>query len=180
MDPGTHPMAELIIAATQEDYLEARALLREYGASIAGTVCAEGFEEECNTVDSTYEPPTGRFLLLCIGSNGAGCVGLRTCASGVIEMKRLYVRPAYRGRGLGRRLVEAAGAMAREMGGRILRLHTLPAMVTARHLYRSMGFVSMASTGNNACRGDVPMELRLTRPTLNADENHVAVPVRQG
>ncbi|MXW41055.1 MAG: GNAT family N-acetyltransferase [Synechococcus sp. SB0668_bin_15] len=162
MDPGTHPMAELAIATTQEDYLEAKALLREYGSSIAGTVCAKGFEGECNTVDSTYGPPTGRFLLLRIGSSSAGCIGLQTCASAVIEMKRLYVRPSYRGRGLGRRLVEAAVSMAREVGSPALRLHTLPAMVAARHLYRSMGFVSMASTSQNAYHGDVLMELRLT------------------
>lgn len=155
-------MGELAVAATKEDVLEATTLLREYGASIAGTVCAEGFEEECNTVDSTYGPPTGRFLLLRIGSNSAGCVGLQTCASGVIEMKRLYVRPAYRGRGLGRRLVEAAVSMAREMGGSALCLRTLPAMVVARRLYRSMGFVSTASANNNPCRRDLLMELRLT------------------
>lgn len=152
----------IAIAATKEDVLEATALLRDYGASIAGTVCAEGFEEECNTVDSSYGPPTGRFLLLRIGSNSAGCVGLQTCASGVIEVKRLYVRPAYRGRGVGRRLVEAAVSVAREMGGSTLCLRTLPTMVVARRLYHSMGFVSRASANNNPCRGDVLMELRLT------------------
>lgn len=154
-------MAELVVAATQEDYLEARALLREYGSSIAGTVCAEGFEEECSTVASVYAPPTGRFLLLRIGNNSAGCIGLQACAAGVVEMKRLYVCPAYRGRGLGKQLVEAAIAKAWEMGSSALRLSTLPTMVVARHLYRSMGFVSVGSTSGNACRGDLLMELRL-------------------
>lgn len=154
-------MPELAVAATAEDYLEARRLLREYGASIAGTVCAEGIEEECKTVDSVYGPPTGRFLLLRMGTNCAGCVGLRDCGSGGLELKRLYVRPAYRGRGLGRRLVEAAVSMAQEMGGSTVSLHTLPAMVVARHLYRSMGFASMGLTINNPCRGDLFMELQL-------------------
>ena len=155
-------MSELAVAATQEDYLEARTLLREYGTSIAGTVCAEGFEEECNTVDSTYGLPTGRLLLLRIGPTVAGCVGLQACGSGVMEMKRLYVRPAYRGCGLGRQLVEVAVSMAREMDNPAIRLHTLPAMVVARHLYRSTGFVSMAAASHSACREDVVMELRLT------------------
>ena len=161
MDPGTLPMAELAVAATQEDFREARALLREYGATIMGTVYAEGFEEECNTVDSTFGPPAGRFLLLRIGNHSTGCVGLQTGASGVMEMKRLFVRPAYRRRGLGRRLVKVAVAMAREMGSPSLRLHTLPAMVAARRLYRSMGFVPMASPSDNVCHGNLWMELRL-------------------
>ena len=155
-------MAELVVATTQEDYVEARVLLREYGSSIAGTLCAAGLEEECNTVDSTYRSPAGRFLLLRLGRNSAGCVGLQTCASGLMEMKRLYVRPAYRGRGLGRRLVAAAVSMAQETGGHTLRLHTLAAMVAAGRLYRSIGFVSMTSTSKNACRGDLLMELDLT------------------
>lgn len=151
VDSASWPVT-LTVAATKEDYLAARALLREYGAGIAGTVCAEGFEEECNTVDATYGPPTGRFLLLRIGSHPAGCVGLQACASGVTEMKRLYVRPACRGRGLGRRLGETAVSMAREMGSSAVRLQTLPAMVVARRLYRAMGFVSL---------GDMVMELQL-------------------
>ena len=65
---GVNPVAELTVAAikTKEDILQARRLLRDYGASIAGTVCAEGFEEECNALDSVYGPPTGAFLLLRI------------------------------------------------------------------------------------------------------------------
>ena len=155
-------MPELIVAATAEDYLGARRLLWEYGASIGGTVCAEGIEEEYNAMESTYGPPTGRFLLLRIGTNCVGCVGLRDSGSDGLELKRLYVHPAYRGRGWGRRLVEAAVSMAQEeMGSPAVKLHTLPAMVAARHLYRSMGFVSMDSTLNNPCHGVLPMELQL-------------------
>lgn len=154
-------MPELIIAATAEDYLGARRLLWEYGAGIRGTACAEGIKEEYNAMESTYGPPTGRCLLLRIGPSCVGCVGLRDSGSDGLELKRLYVQPAYRGRGWGRRLVEVAVSMAQEMGSPAVKLHTLPAMVAARHLYRSMGFVSMNSTTNNPCRGDLPMELQL-------------------
>ena len=154
-------MPEPIIATTEEDYLEARKLLREYGASIAGTVCAEGFAEECKTMEFIYGPPQGRFLLLRIGCNSAGCVGLRDCGEGMLEMKRLYVRPVYRKQGLGKKLVEEAVTMARVMGSPAIRLSTLPAMVIARNVYHSMGFVSMAAPINNSCREDLLMELRL-------------------
>lgn len=153
---------ELITAATEYDYVEARRLLREYGVSIAGTVCAEGFAEECKTMEFVYGPPQGRFLLLRIGTNSAGCVALRDCGEGMIELKRLYVHPAYRRQGLGRTLVEASVTMAREASHLAIRLSTLPTMVIARNLYRSMGFVSMASTINNPCREDLLMELQLT------------------
>ena len=162
MDSRNHqPIPEPIVATTTADYLEARSLLREYGAGIAGTVCAEGFAEECRTIELVYGPPQGRFLLLRLGCNSAGCVGLRNCGDGVIEMKRLYVGPVHRKHGLGKRLVEAAVSMARETGSSAIRLHTLPTMVAARHLYRSMGFVSMASITGNPCRGDLLMELQL-------------------
>ncbi len=135
-------MPELIVAATAEDYLGARRLLWEYGASIGWTVCAEGIEEEYNAMESTYGPPTGRFLLLRIGTSCVGCVGLRDSGSDGLELKCLYVHPAYRGRGWGRRLVEAAISMAQEMVSPAVKLHTLPATVAARHLYLSMVFVS--------------------------------------
>ena len=112
-------------------------------------------------MELVYGPPQGRFLLLRLGCNSAGCVGLRKCGDGVIEMKRLYVHPVHRKHGLGKRLVEAAVSMARETGSSAIRLHTLPTMVVARHLYRSMGFVSMASITGNPCRGDLLMELQL-------------------
>ncbi|HBP53246.1 MAG TPA: GNAT family N-acetyltransferase, partial [Synechococcus sp. UBA8638] len=87
-----------------------------------------GEAKECKALEFIYGPPQGRFLLSRVGCNGAGCIGLRNCGDGTIEMKRLYVRPAYRKHGLGKRLVEAAVSMAQEMGGSAVRLHTLPAM----------------------------------------------------
>ena len=154
-------MPEFIIAETQEDYREARDLLREYEAESEVDLCFQGFEEEVETLERAYGPPGGRFLLLRAGDDTAGCVALQDLGGGICEMKRLFLRPEFRGRGLGRKCAEEVVQIAREMGYTALRLHTLPTMRAAIALYRSMGFAEIAPYDETPVEGVLFMELGL-------------------
>ena len=150
-------MPEFITAATEEDYREARVLLREYEAEIEVDLCFQGFEEELKTLERVYGSPGGRFLLLRQGERTAGCVALRELGGGICEMKRLFLRPGFRGKGLGRKCAEQIVQTAREM----VRLDTLPSMHAAIALYRSMGFTEIIGYTENPVEGALFMELRL-------------------
>jgi putative acetyltransferase len=120
------------------------ALLREYEAGIGVSLCFQNFEAEVANLPGDYAPPKGQMLLARDPADGtlAGCVALRPvpAAPDLCEMKRLYVRPAARGGGLGRHLASAAMAEARRLGYRRICLDTLPTMEDARALYLSLGF----------------------------------------
>ena len=154
-------MPEFIIAETQEDYREARVLLREYESASEVDLCFQGFEEEVEALERAYGPPGGRFLILRSGEQIAGCVALEDSGDKTCEMKRLYVRPEFRGKGLGRKCAEEVVQIAREMGYAALRLHTLPAMRAAVALYRSMGFREIDPYAENPVEGALFMELGL-------------------
>ena len=137
-----------------------RALFEEYAASLGVDLGFQDFERELAELPGEYVPPGGR-LLLALDSEPAGCVGLRPFAPGVCEMKRLYVRPASRGTGLGRRLAEGVVAAGRDAGYERMRLDTLPAMAAARALYRSLGFVEIDAYRPNPVHGTTYFELAL-------------------
>lgn len=154
-------MPEFITATTEEHYVEARALLREYEVEIEVDLCFQGFEEELVTLDRVYGAPGGRFFLVRQAGRTAGCVAVRDLGGGVCEMKRLFVRPGFRGQGLGRECAEQIVETARVMGYRAMRLDTLPAMHSAIALYRSMGFTEIGPYTENPCEGALFMELGL-------------------
>lgn len=154
-------MADFITAVTEEDYREARALLREYEAEIEVDLCFQGFQEELETLERVYGPPGGILFLLRQEERTAGCVALKDLGGGVCEMKRLFLRPGFRGEGLGRRCAERIVQAAREMGYGTMRLDTLPAMRAAIALYRSMGFTEIPRYTENPLEGALFMELRL-------------------
>lgn len=140
---------------------DVRMLLEEYAASLGVDLEFQGFRAELAGLPGAYAPPGGRLLLARVDGRVAGCVAFRRLDPGNCEMKRLYVRAAHRGTGLGRRLVEAAVREAIREGYRAMRLDTLETMATARGLYRTLGFRPIAPYRDNPVPGAEFLELDL-------------------
>jgi putative acetyltransferase len=117
-----------------------RALFEEYAAGLGVDLCFQNFAAELAGLPGAYAPPAGRLIVADVDGELVGCVALRPQATGVCELKRLYVKPAYRGRGLGRRLLEALLAEAVTAGYREAVFDTLESMTEALALYRTFGF----------------------------------------
>jgi ribosomal protein S18 acetylase RimI-like enzyme len=150
-----------IVAGHGEEHVPVvRALFEEYAAALGVDLAFQDFDRELAELPGDYAPPGGR-LLIALEPEPAGCVALRLYEPGVCEMKRLYVRPAYRGTGLGRRLAEAIVEAGREAGYERMRLDTMPAMEAARALYRSLRFVEIEAYRFNPVHGTTYFELRL-------------------
>ena len=138
-----------------------RTLFREYADGVGVDLGFQGFERELAELPGEYVPPPGRLLLAFADDEAAGCVALRPFEPGVCELKRLYVRAAYRGTGLGRRLAEAVVDAGRAAGYDRMRLDTLPTMTAARELYRSLGFTEIEAYRPNPVHGTTYFELAL-------------------
>jgi putative acetyltransferase len=143
------------------DIAEARQLFVEYASSLATDLCFQDFEQELASLPGAYAPPGGRLLLGRASGEVAGCVAMRPLGEDVCEMKRLYVRPAYRSLGAGRQLAESIIQTARDIGYRRMRLDTLPEMAAAQRLYRELGFRSIAPYRYNPIEGTEFLELTL-------------------
>jgi len=142
-----------------------RDLFREYADRLGIDLCFQRFEEELAGLPGAYAPPDGRLLVVDAGSELAGCVACRRHATGVCEMKRLYVRPAFRGLGLGRRLIDRLASEAKCMGYEAMVLDTLPVMAEAIGLYRSAGFVEIEPYTFNPVPGALYFCKPLTNPS---------------
>lgn len=145
--------ARVFAAATAADRDRARALLAEYAASLDFDLDFQGFAAELAAFPGDYAPPRGRVLLAEAGGEAVGCVCLRPLDEDVCEMKRLYVRPARRGAGVGRRLAAALVDEARRLGYARMRLDTVAAMTAANALYRSLGFREIPPYRHNPLPG---------------------------
>jgi len=153
---------ELKKAESDEEINQARQLFEEYAAWLGINLCFQNFDKELAGLPGDYAPPTGRLLLATENKQTAGCVAVRKIGDGICEMKRLYVRPNFRGIGLGRtlaaKIIEAAG----EIGYSRMRLDTLPGkMDKAIAMYRSFGFRNIDPYYDNPVEDAAFMELEL-------------------
>jgi GNAT superfamily N-acetyltransferase len=149
-------------ANTEEHTAQARTLFEEYAAGLGISLCFQNFDQELKNLPGTYAPPDGRLLLATEDDELAGCIALRKLSTGVCEMKRLFVRPAFRSHGLGRVLVETLIDEARKLGYTHMRLDTLPGLMDkAIALYRLFGFIEIGPYCENPVEGAKFMELEL-------------------
>ncbi|MGH9395253.1 MAG: GNAT family N-acetyltransferase [Terriglobia bacterium] len=149
----------IIQAHSEAEIGDARALFQEYAASLHFDLCFQGFAEELAGLPGAYAPPQGRLLLAKASSRTAGCVALRRIDGETGELKRLYVRPGFRGQGVGRALAAKAIEEARAAAYRRVRLDTLASMTEAQSLYRSLGFYTIEPYRHNPVPGAVFLEL---------------------
>lgn len=154
-------MLTIVNAMAVDGGLTVRSLFEEYAASLDTDLCFQGFAEELAGLPGDYAPPGGRLLLALKDGQTAGCIALRPLNTGVCEMKRLYVRPAFRAHGIGRALVDRLIHEARSAGYQHLRLDTLPSMTGAQALYRRLGFREIAPYYDSPVEGTVFLELQL-------------------
>jgi putative acetyltransferase len=155
-------MNTLLEALKPEHLAIARALFQEYADSIGVDLCFQGFAQELDELPGKYSPPAGGLFIAFIDDTPMGCVAIRPLGSdGAAELKRLYVRPAARGKQLGLALTQSAIQRARDAGYRVIRLDTLPSMGDAQRLYRRMGFKEIPPYTFNPIPGAAYMELDL-------------------
>jgi len=141
---------------------QARELFLEYAQSLGFSLCFQNFDKELAALPGDYAPPQGRLLLAQFDGELAGCVALHQLEVGICEMKRLYLRPQFRGKGLGRSMAERIIVEARQIGYRRMRLDTVePVMKDAVAMYRKLGFKEIAAYRSNPIAGAMYMELEL-------------------
>jgi GNAT superfamily N-acetyltransferase len=154
-------MAKIIHARTRQQIEQVRALLTEYHASPRCSISFRDFEGEVGTLPGEYAPPEGRLLLATYRRRPAGCVGVSKLNDGACKMKRLYVRPEFRGKGIGRDLALAAIHAGRGLGYTRMGLWTFPFMKEAIALYRTLGFrlveVHKSHSGRKVLRMELPL-----------------------
>jgi ribosomal protein S18 acetylase RimI-like enzyme len=157
-------MIELVCATSDEEMETVRCLFREYAESLDFDLDFQDFEDELEGIPGAYGPPAGRLRMALLDGEAVGCIAIRRIDSDVCEMKRLYVRPDSRRRGIGRLLAETGVRDALELGYRAIRLDTVPSMIAATALYRAIGFTEIEPYRHNPIAGALFMELRLPDP----------------
>ena len=154
-------MIRIVSAETEELLEKAREFFLEYAFSLGFDLTFQDFEQEMADFPDEYSAPHGCLLLALYGEELAGCVALRGLGNGICEMKRLYVKPAFRGLKVGRALAEAIIKAGKDLGYTHMRLDTVPYMKEAISLYRSLGFTQIESYRYNPIEGATYMELAL-------------------
>lgn len=155
-------MPTIRLASTEEDYDTARRLFREYVDELDFDLDFQDFEREMEILPDPYAPPEGALLLAEREDTPVGVVAVKPLdEKGVCEMKRLYVKPEARNRGVGRALAKAVIEQAQQLGYDVMRLDTVASMTPARNLYRSLGFEERSAYYHNPLDDVVYMERRL-------------------
>lgn len=149
-----------ISVSKTDDLVQVKSLFSEYSTCI--DLSFQDFDREFATLPGEYAPPSGCILLAKEGSEAVGCVVLRRISEDICEMKRLYVKPQFREKGIGRKLSESMIGEARARGYRIMKLDTLPSMREALRLYESLGFRKTTPYRYNPVKGAVFLQLDIT------------------
>ena len=150
-------------ARSSAEIAAVRALFVEYSAWLGFSLAYQNFDEELGSLPGKYAAPAGRLLLARIDGIPAGCGAIRRLEPAVCEMKRLFVKPEFRGYGLGRKLAQALIAEAREIGYSAMRLDTVAEkMRDAVRLYKALGFREIPAYYSGGRAGTLYFELRLT------------------
>ena len=157
-------MCEIVGATSQNDLEQVRTLFTEYRAELMVEPCFQAFDQELASLPGPYAPPGGKLLLAKVIGQPVGCIGLRPFPlDGACEMKRLYVRPPFRGDKIGRLLAEGIVQEARDLGYRTMRLDSHPpSMAAAIRMYRKLGFREVGPEPLQPIDGLIYMELALT------------------
>ena len=150
-------------AQSKEDIEQIRSLFREYEAFLKVDLCFQNFEEELANLPGDYAPPWGILLLAKEGAEAVGCGALRKLDKEICEMKRLYVKPQFRGKGLGYQLAKKLIEDARQLGYNWMYLDTLQRLKAANTLYESLGFERTTAYYHNPLPGVVYWKLDLRR-----------------
>lgn len=154
-------MLKIVEAHTEEHLETLRKLFREYADSLGFDISFQNFEKELAELPGDYAPPAGRLYLAIEGKRSAGCIALRKLSVDDCEMKRFYVCPLFRGKGVGKRLAAALIGEARQIGYKRMLLDTVPSMKRAIVLYRALGFKPIPPYRHNPIAGASFMELVL-------------------
>ena len=154
-------MINIVSATKAEDVARAKELIEEYVLSLSIDLSFQNFANEMATFPAKYSPPRGRVLVARWGDSIVGCVALRDLGEGLCEMKRMYVQPSSRGKGLGRALAKAVIDEARRIGYARMRLDTNPSLHAAIHIYVSLGFKDIDPYEFNPVEGARYFELKL-------------------
>ena len=133
-------MLQIALAHTADDVATVRELFHEYQTQLGVDLSYQDFEAELRDLPGAYAAPSGRLLLASHHGTPVGCAALRDAGTGRAEMKRLFVRPAGRGLGVGKELIARLIDEARAAGYREMVLDTLPSMQSAQRLYAQFGF----------------------------------------
>jgi ribosomal protein S18 acetylase RimI-like enzyme len=162
--PPPDGLSQIFLVDRNADHLdEVRKLFLEYSEWLGVDLCFQGFADELASLPGSYEQPRGALFLCMRGKESAGCVAVRPLVDDICEMKRLWVRPRFRGRTLGMRLASAAIDAAHRLGYRSMRLDTLDWMHDAIRLYRSLGFHEIPPYYDNPLPGVVYLEKPLVQ-----------------
>jgi len=153
---------KIVPATAAQDLKDVRILFGEYSTLVAEALCFQGFDKELEALPGDYAPPAGALLIARDEETAAGCVALRRLDPTTGEMKRMYVRDAYRGSGVGRRLAVAIIEEARKRGYSRVMLDTLPKLAPAIALYRDLGFRETGPYLASPTPGAVCFELRIS------------------